>query len=155
MPFRFRVWIHMDLQLCNQKLQKKKRKNLLFFHDPASKLQIHVNSHTKSKRHCKRLYKRLYQKALKGSMKTQSVALVARILVKTQPFRTTGEKGSMKTQSVALVARILVKTQPIRTTGEKGSMKTQSVALVARILWNTAYSHDRWKRLYENTEPLH
>ena len=58
-------------------------------------------------------------------MKTQSVALVARILVKTQPFRTTGEKGSMKTQSIALVARILVKTQPIRTTGEKGSMKTQ------------------------------
>ena len=58
-------------------------------------------------------------------MKTQSVALVARILVKTQPIGTTGEKGSMKTQSVALVARILVKTQPIRTTGEKGSMKTQ------------------------------
>ena len=42
-------------------------------------------------------------------MKTQSVALVARILVKTQPIRTTGEKGSLKTQSVALVARILVK----------------------------------------------
>ena len=45
--------------------------------------------------------------------------------MKTQPFRTTGEQGSMKTQSVALVARILVKTQPFRTTGEQGSMKTQ------------------------------
>ena len=56
-------------------------------------------------------------------MKTQSVALVARILAKTQPFRMTGEKGSMKTQSVALVARIFAKTQSIRTTGEKALEK--------------------------------
>ena len=59
----------------------------------------------------------------------------------------------MKTQSVALVARILVKTQPFRTTGEKGSMKTRALCISSKNpCKNTAYSHDRWKRLYENTE---
>ena len=75
---------------------KKKKDFSFFFKFLIAKLQIHVNSHTKSKR----LYKRVYKRFEKGSIKTQSVALVARILVKTQPFRTTGEKGSMKTQSV-------------------------------------------------------
>ena len=74
-------------------------------------------------------------KGSKKALKTQSVALVARILVKTRPFRTTGEKGSMKNTEACISSKNPLKTQPIRTTGEKGSMKTQSVALVARILW--------------------
>ena len=104
-------------------------------------------------------------------MKTRSVALVARILVKTQPFRTTGEKGSMKTQSVALVARTLVKTQPIRTTGEKALWKHGALWALCisskNHCKNIAYSHDRRKgtvktrgiayaaRIHVKTQPCH
>ena len=98
----------MDLQSATlQSETSKKRKIFFFFHDPASKLQIHVNSHTKSKRHCKRLYKRLYKKALKRLYENTERCISSKNPCKTQPIRTTGEKGSMKTQSVALVARIL------------------------------------------------
>ena len=83
-------------------------------------------------------------------MKTQSIALVARILVKTPPIRTTGEKalwkhgalcvsseqqcknrgyshdrwkGTVETQGIASIVRSIVKTEAIRTTGEKALWK--------------------------------
>ena len=75
-------------------------------------------------------WKRLYEN-------TERCALVARILVKTQPIRTTGEKGSLKTQSVALVARILWKHSLFARQVKKALWKHRAFALVARILVKT------------------
>ena len=81
------------------------------------KFQIHMHSHRQSKRHWKKTKKTSRNSSKKVSVKTQSVALVARIPVKTQPIR-----------GIASIPKIIAKTKP----GAKPGVTLRQIRLCSK-----------------------